>query len=87
MIVLLTGVAGSGKTTVGKRLAQELGWPFCDGDDFHPPANVEKMERGIPLTDADRAAQGRLAGELSDRLGVRIESHDVLLRGACARCN
>jgi gluconokinase len=54
MVVLLMGVAGSGKTTVGKRLAQELGWPFYDGDAFHPPANVEKMSRGIPLTDAAR---------------------------------
>jgi gluconokinase len=48
------GVAGSGKTTIGKRLAEELDWPFYDGDDFHPTANVEKMRTGIPLTDADR---------------------------------
>lgn len=48
------GVAGSGKTTVGQRLARELGWDFADGDDYHPTANVEKMARGEPLTDADR---------------------------------
>jgi gluconokinase len=54
MIVIVMGVTGSGKTTVGKRLAGELGWRFVDGDDFHPPANVEKMRRGIPLTDIDR---------------------------------
>ena len=54
MIILLMGVAGSGKTTVGKLLASELGWQFADGDDFHPAANVEKMSNGIPLTDADR---------------------------------
>ncbi len=54
MIVLLMGPAGSGKTTVGKLLAAQLSWEFADGDDFHPPANVEKMSRGIPLTDEDR---------------------------------
>jgi gluconokinase len=55
LIVLLMGVAGAGKTTVGQRLSQELGWAFADADDFHPAANVEKMKRGIPLTDEDRA--------------------------------
>ena len=55
MVILLMGVAGSGKTTVGKLLASNLGWQFADGDDFHPAANVEKMSNGIPLTDADRA--------------------------------
>jgi gluconokinase len=55
MIILLMGVSGSGKTTVGRILAADLSWPFYDADDFHPPANVEKMHRGIPLTDADRA--------------------------------
>ena len=49
------GVAGVGKTTVGERLAADLGWPFYDADDLHPPANVEKMRRGVALTDADRA--------------------------------
>ena len=48
------GPAGSGKTTVGKLLAAQLSWEFADGDDFHPPANIEKMSRGIPLTDEDR---------------------------------
>lgn len=54
MILVLMGVSGSGKTTVGIALAERLGWPFVDGDDFHPPANVDKMARGEPLTDADR---------------------------------
>jgi len=54
MIVLVMGVTGSGKTTVGKMLAQRLGAEFADADDFHSAANKDKMHRGIPLTDADR---------------------------------
>src|SRR5215475_14297351 len=54
MIIILMGVSGSGKTTIGARLAHALGWPFYDGDQFHPPANVAKMQQGLPLTDADR---------------------------------
>lgn len=54
MIVVLMGVSGSGKTTVGRLLAEKLGWTFLDADDFHPAANVEKMRRGEPLTDEDR---------------------------------
>jgi len=50
------GVSGSGKTTIGRLLAQDLGWPFYDGDDFHPQANIDKMRQGIPLTDDDRDA-------------------------------
>jgi gluconokinase len=54
MIILLMGVAGCGKTTVGKLLSERLDWQFIDGDDFHSPDNVDKMTRGIPLNDADR---------------------------------
>ena len=54
MIVIVMGVVGSGKTTVGSLLATELGWQFADADDFHPQSNVEKIRRGIPLNDADR---------------------------------
>ena len=53
--VIVMGVAGSGKTTVGELLAQEMGWDFYDADAFHPPENIEKMANGTPLTDADRA--------------------------------
>jgi gluconokinase len=55
VVILLMGVSGAGKTTIGQLLASELGWDFVDGDDYHPPENVEKMRNGIPLTDADRA--------------------------------
>ncbi|MGL5063945.1 MAG: gluconokinase [Microcoleus sp.] len=54
MIVIVMGVSGAGKTTVGKLLAQSLDWDFKDADDFHPIANIEKMSQGIPLDDADR---------------------------------
>jgi carbohydrate kinase (thermoresistant glucokinase family) len=53
-ILLLMGVSGSGKTTIGAMLAGRLGWTYAEADDFHPPANVEKMHAGVPLTDDDR---------------------------------
>lgn len=53
-VLVVMGVSGSGKTTVATLLAERLGWPFAEGDDFHPPANVAKMQGGTPLTDADR---------------------------------
>ncbi len=55
MVIILMGVSGSGKTTIGRLLARRLGLPFYDGDDYHPVENVAKMSAGIPLTDADRA--------------------------------
>lgn len=54
MVVIVMGVSGSGKSTVGRLLAARLGWEFRDGDDFHPPANVAKMRAGTPLNDDDR---------------------------------
>lgn len=54
MVVIVMGVSGSGKTTVGSTLAAVLGWRFLDADDLHPVANVTKMAAGVPLTDADR---------------------------------
>jgi gluconokinase len=53
-VIVLMGVAGSGKTTIGRRLAAELGWPYFEADDFHSAANRDKMNRGVPLDDADR---------------------------------
>ena len=54
MVVIIWGVSGAGKTTIGELLAQELHWKFYDADDFHPQVNIDKMERGEPLTDEDR---------------------------------
>jgi gluconokinase len=54
MVIVVMGVSGSGKSTVARRLAAKLGWNCADADDFHPPANVEKMRRRIALTDEDR---------------------------------
>jgi gluconokinase len=54
VILIVFGVSGAGKTTIGKLLAEELGWRFYEADDFHPRANIEKMRSGHPLTDEDR---------------------------------
>jgi len=54
VIVIIFGVSGAGKTTVGKLLARELGWRFIEADNFHSPANIKKMRGGLPLTDKDR---------------------------------
>ncbi|MBW4551261.1 MAG: gluconokinase [Aphanocapsa sp. GSE-SYN-MK-11-07L] len=54
MVILVMGVSGSGKTTIGQLLASSLDWQFSDADDFHPSANIQKMSHGIPLVDADR---------------------------------
>jgi gluconokinase len=62
-LVVVMGVAGSGKSTVGAALADRLRLPFADADDLHPAANVDKMSRGIPLTDADRAPWLTAVGE------------------------
>src|SRR5208282_4103588 len=55
MVIVVMGVEGSGKTTVGALLAEQLGWEFADGDSFHSAANIEKIRRSIPLDDTDRA--------------------------------
>lgn len=54
VVIVVMGVTGAGKTTIGRALARALKWDFVDADDLHPPANVEKMSRSEPLTDADR---------------------------------
>jgi gluconokinase len=78
--VILMGVAGSGKTAVGMRVAQTLDWIFLDADDFHPPANIEKMKHGIPLSDQDRAPWlQRLHDELQRQIA---EGRSIIL--ACS---
>ncbi|MPZ77168.1 MAG: AAA family ATPase [Deltaproteobacteria bacterium] len=71
MIIVLIGVTGSGKSTVGKLLATQLQWKFHEGDDLHPPANIKKLRRGVPLGDDDRipwlAAIGKTIRAAIDR--------------------
>jgi gluconokinase len=80
MLILVMGVTGSGKTTVGKLLAQRLESNFLDADDFHSTANREKMHQGIPLTDADR---GPWLAALHNEL-VRANSADQSIVLACS---
>lgn len=93
MILIVGGVAGSGKTTVGSLVAGNLHWQFADGDAFHSAENIEKMHNGIPLTDADRAPWlADVAEWIDDRIkgdqngvitcsGLKRSYRDQLLRG------
>jgi gluconokinase len=74
MIVILMGVSGSGKTTIGKGLAERLGWRFFEGDEFHPQANITKMGKGIPLSDEDRQPWLNALKKLIDQLILKQES-------------
>ncbi|MBE1531054.1 gluconokinase [Actinomadura algeriensis] len=65
-IILIGGVSGSGKTTVGTLLAERLGWDYAEADDFHSPENIAKMRAGTPLTDADRMPWLRAIGDWMD---------------------
>lgn len=80
IIVVLLGVSGSGKTTIGRRLAEHLRWPFFDGDDFHPEQNLAKMAKRQPLTDADREPW-------LDRLGELIEASIAAGLSAVIACS
>lgn len=80
VIVVLLGVSGSGKTTIGLRLAERLSWPFFDGDDFHPEQNLTKMMQHQPLTDADREPW-------LDRLAELIEASIAAGRSAVIACS
>lgn len=83
--LVVMGVSGSGKTSVGSALAEALGWPFYDGDDYHPPANVEKMSRGVPLDDADRqpwlaALHRRIASSLAEGRSLVVACSALMAR-------
>jgi gluconokinase len=80
-VVVVMGVAGSGKTTVGAMLAGRLGWTYAEADDFHPPANVEKMSAGQPLTDADRGPWLAAIGHWIDERGAAGEPGIVSCSG------
>src|SRR5262245_28734087 len=80
MVIVVMGVSGSGKTTIGRALATRLGWPFEDGDDLHPTANVAQMRRGIPLTDADRAPW-------LERLGAIVEDPGATAANLVLACS
>jgi gluconokinase len=80
-VIILMGVSGAGKTTIGRQLAEALGWEFLDGDAFHPPANVARMSRGEPLTDADRAPWLERLHEL---IAQRLDTEEPVVLAASA---
>jgi gluconokinase len=81
VIVLVGGVAGSGKTTVGTLLADRLHWPFADADAFHPASNIAKMRSGVPLTDADR---GFWLARITAWMDERIAAGESAIAGCSA---
>ena len=74
MVIVLMGVMGSGKTTIGRLLSKELNYKYYDADDFHPPANVEKMKRGTPLNDDDRRPWLKILSDLIRNCLARNEN-------------
>ena len=80
MIVVVMGVSGSGKTTIGTALATRVGWAFVEGDDWHPPQNVAKMSAGTPLTDEDRFPW-------LDRLNAELRAREARGESVVATCS
>ena len=81
MVILIMGVSGSGKTTIGEGLALELKWKFRDADDFHPAANIEKMRQGISLNDDDRRPWLQALRQAIDE---SLQTHDNLILACSA---
>jgi carbohydrate kinase (thermoresistant glucokinase family) len=83
-LVVVMGVSSSGKTTVGKLIAERLHAPFLEGDDYHPPANIKKMSAGIPLTDEDRwpwlDAMGKGLHDTAEASGLAVGACSALKR-------
>jgi gluconokinase len=80
-VIVVMGVAGSGKTTVGALLAGRLGWPYAEADNFHPQSNVDKMAAGHPLNDADRKPWLEAIGRWIDERGAAGEPGIVSCSG------
>ncbi|HEX7951807.1 MAG TPA: gluconokinase [Burkholderiales bacterium] len=80
MILVLMGVSGVGKTTVGEILSEKLGWPLFDADQFHSPASIEKMRNGIPLEDADR-------WPWLDRMNAMLREHEARGESVLLACS
>lgn len=79
-VIVLMGVSGSGKSTIGRRLSRTLGWPFRDADSFHPAANIEKMSKGLPLDDRDR-------GPWLEAIAAWIDAHRAGATHAIVSCS
>lgn len=83
-VLVFMGVSGSGKSTIGREVANRIGWPYTEGDDFHPEANVARMRAGIPLNDADRAPW---LAAIAEWIGERLDAgkHAVITCSALKR--
>lgn len=82
MVIILMGVSGSGKTTIGNLLSKRTGFPFFDGDDFHPDVNIRKMAEGTPLTDQDRMAW---IAQIADFINSAPTKHKILACSALSK--
>ncbi|KAJ3824152.1 P-loop containing nucleoside triphosphate hydrolase protein [Lentinula raphanica] len=89
VLIIVMGVSGTGKSTLGSELAKELNMPFIDGDDLHPPANVQKMSAGQPLTDADREPWLELIRTTAEHKVVELQAEkgSEMMHGLVVGCS